>query len=291
MFMPSVPLDSNIQMRARFKNKLIYNLVFIRDKDFQIFKLSLTDKSSEKEAKYVNGQLESLDIKKNGEIKFFKVNKVNDSLVIRTSYNTYTKKYSINEVISHNNIPTTKIYYQKSKKRQNKKIKKIIQYKYKPDGKLRVKNICNKNGIIRDSIQYFYDGDLLTAIIKRSSDKQSSIFYKYKGNLITNKSIISEGKQVDMEYAYDNNNRIESFQIYKHGKPFKQCYLFEYNTDMKLISVKYYTINTRFNNVNLKSQYLFSYFDNQILKSLVVTDGKGNISKEIIYEIDYVRKK
>ncbi|MCD4788890.1 MAG: hypothetical protein K8R37_02725 [Bacteroidales bacterium] len=291
VFIPSVPLDSNIQIRARCKNKLLYNLIFIRDKDFQILKLSLPNKSSEKEAKYVDGQLKSLVINKNDVIEYVDIKRVSDSLVITTKYNTNTQKYSIIDIISHNNAPATEIYYDKSKNRQNKKIKKIIQYNYKPNGKLRVKNICNKNGIIRDSIKYFYDGDLLNAIINNNSEKQSSVFYKYKGNLITNKSIRSEDKQVDIEYAYDNNNRIESFQIYEHGKESKQKYLFEYNTDTKLISVKYYTINTSYNDVKFQSQYLFSYFDNQILKSLMVTDRKGNITKEIIYEIDYLRKK
>jgi len=290
VFMPSVPLDSNIQMRARSKDKILYNLVFIRDKDFQILKLSLPNKSSEKEAKYIDGQLKSIVINKNNVIKYVDIKRVSDSLVITTKYNTNTQKYSIIEVISHNNVPATEIYYKKSNNRQNKKIKKIIQYNYNPNGKLRVKNICNKNGIIRDSIKYFYEGGLLSAMIKSNSEKQSSVFYKYKGNLITNKSIRNEDRQVDIEYAYDNN-RIESFQIYEHGKESKQKYLFEYNTDTKLISVKYYTIKTRFNDVKFQSQYLFNYFDNQILKSLMVTDRKGNIKKEITYEIDYVRKK
>lgn len=79
-------------------------------------------------------------------------------------------------------------------------------------------------------------------------------------------------------------------EIYELGKDSKKKYLFEYNTDTKLISVKFYLVNTSINKAKFLSQYLFSYFDNQILKSLLVSDRKGNITKEIIYEIDYLRK-
>jgi len=290
VFIPSVPSDSNIQMRARSKNHLLYNLIFIQEKDFKILKLSLPDMKSEKEAKYVDGQLESLVINKNDEIKYIDIQRVSDSLLRTTKYNTFTQKYSIVELISHNNVPTTEIFYNKSINRQNKKIKKIIKFGYEPDGKLRVENICNKNGIIRDSIRYLYDGDLLSAIIESNSGNQNSVFYKYNGKLLTNKSIRSEYKKINIEYAYNDNNRIECLEIYELGKDSKKKYLFEYNTDTKLISVKCYLINMRINKVKFLSQYLFSYFDNQILKSLLVTGRKGNIKKEIIYEIDYLRK-
>ncbi len=290
VFIPSVPSDSNIQMRARSKNNLLYNLIFIQEKDFKILKLSLPDMKSEKEAKYVDGQLESLVIDKNDGSKYTDIQRVNDNLFRTTKYNSFTEKYSIVELISHNNVPTTKIFYKKSINRQHKKIKKTIKFGYEPNGKLRIENICNKNGIIRDSIKYLYDGDLLSAIIESNSGNQNSVFYKYKGKLLTNKIIRSEYKKINIEYAYNDNKKIECLEIYELGKDSKKKYLFEYNSDTKLISVKCYLVNTSINKVKFLSQYLFTYFDNQILKSLLVTDRKGNIKKEIIYEIDYLRK-
>jgi len=104
----------------------------------------------------------------------------------------------------------------------------------------------------------------------------SSYIYKELDNTIT------------LHYKYNADNQVEKILLNDLKKQLTESYDFEYNSIHKLVSIKKYGTNSITEDFTFQNQFLFSYNNDQILKSMLVTNNKGNIQKEIIYEINYL---
>lgn len=286
-FIPESPVDTNILINARYKNYILYTIKIHNDNQKQSFNFSLMNNLGEKESKYKNGVLATEYIKSKSSNKLFKRDVTTDSSITKTWYNSSNKFYTVNEDIYKDNKIVKTIIYKKTKDRKKLKVKRTIFYNYSLDGKLVSKKIVNNKGVITDSIKYTFANEKLIAVIKDGKSGRSALFNKYTDNLTVKKRVETPTRIINIAYTYNSNNLLNSFEVSDNTKPLTQKYFFEYNLDQNLIDIKCFNIVSGHSELMLKSQFLFDYFDNRFLKSMIETNESGKIIKEISYDYEF----
>jgi hypothetical protein len=287
-FIPMFKSDKTIQIQAKMKNKLLYTSKLTKTAKEELFNIALPDESFSKEIIYQNGQLKSLTLVKPDE-RYWMINeKKSDSLFCQTSYNTKSGNYSFTDEFYQNNNLIRKVLYKNTTDRKSREIKRTWNYNYDTDGKILSIVSLDNRGIRTDSINYFYTGSKLTSIATYNNDNQCTIFYHLETGLISDYVYKGFENTVNIHYEYNNRGQIVSVLLKNTKKPFEESYIFEYNSTSNLVSIKKYTTTDISDELTYRNQYLFTYNSDKVLTSMIVTDKKGNIKKEIKYEINYL---
>lgn len=287
-FIPLLKVDSTIQLQAKMKNKMLYTIKFIKKGETETFSIANPDNSLTKEIIYQNGQFVSMKVMKPDDIYMIAKEKRTDNLFRQTIFSAKSGKYSISEYFYQNNLLNKKILYKSSTDSKSRDIKMTLMYKYDTSGRIISISGSEKKGKSADSTNYFYDGSKLHTIVNYSKNAQSTIFYKPENQLISSYIYKELDNTITLRYEYNSDNQVEKIHLNDSKKQLTESYNFEYNTSFKLVSIKKYGTNRISEDITFQNQFLFSYNNQLILTSMVVTDNKGKIQKEIIYEINYL---
>lgn len=287
-FIPMFKTDKTIQIQAKMKNKLLYTSKLIKSAYDESYTIALPDESFSKEIIYQNGQFKSMTLVK-PDGRYWKINeKKADSLYCQTSFNTKSGDYSFTDEFFLNHNLIRKILYKTTPDRKSREIKKTWNYNYDSNGKIVSILSRDNRGVKTDSISYFYTGSKLNSIVAYNNDSQCTIFYQSETGLMSDYVYTGFENTLNIHYEYNQHGQIGSVLIKSIKKPFEESYVFQYNSSLNLVSIKKYATNSISNDLIYRNQYLFSYNSDNILASLTVTDKKGNIQKEISYEINYL---
>jgi len=286
-FFPPLTADTTIQIQAKKKKRVLYNIKFIKDGNDESYTISLPDGSLTKEIAYNKGQFMSLNVIKPGA-RYILINEVkNDSLFCQTAFNSKTGQYSLTDYFYHNNILTHKVLYQSSSGRDTRVIKKTWKYKYDSEGKIISISGQDNKGLKTDSISYFYTGPKLNSIVNYEKDAQSTIYYLPESGLMSD--YLFEGyENAKIHFEYNKEGKIAGLRLYNTKKQSVENYIFEYNSSSNLASIKKFINQNISNDMIIKKQYIFSYNNEQMLTSMLITKKKGKIKKEIEFEINYL---
>jgi len=123
---------------------------------------------------------------------------------------------------------------------------------------------------------------------KDAAHKQ--VLFRYNGDRISNYMFKSNDNTIDIDYEYSNNGEITCTRINDKSKPIIETYNFDYNSASVLVSIKKYKTRKNSGVILFQDQYIFSYYDSRILKSIIVANETGNILKEINYDLNYLNK-
>jgi len=284
--------DSNFIVNAFIKKKQLFYIHNSVSENAQQLTISSPNGEVSKQVDYKNGRLEKVLIKNQSDLDIIGYSYIGDSIILKKSFNTSKLKYDFFEERFKNELIQSKIFYKKSNNPEARIVKKLINFYYDENNRLLKETTANNQDKVIDSTSYFYKNSLLIGVIKYVKDAQNSILYQYNAkDLPEKKSIFTKGKQVDLNLVYDDNNRVESIEIKSQGSSYWRKCFFYFNQDSKLIAMKTYRINQEDEQLYFRSQYLFSYMNDGMLQSLKAVDEKGNITKEVVYELEYVSNK
>jgi len=287
-FFPKLNSDTTVQIQAKMKNKLLYTVKFRQKRNTETYIIAVPDESFSKEITYQNGLFKSLTVVKPDERYWVISENKSDSLVSRTAFNSKSGKYSFVDDFYENNILTKKVLYKSTANRKSREIKQIWNYSYDSNGSIISIACHDSKGTKTDSINYFYSGSKLNSIITHTKDSQSTLFYHPETGLISDYLYNGFENTINSHYEYNQQGLIKNVLFKNTGKPSEENYVFEYNSTSNLVSIRKSVTNSISNDLILKNQYIFSYNQNHILTSIMVTDQKGIIQKEISYEINYL---
>lgn len=287
-FIPFLKSDTTIQMQAKMKNKLLYTTKLSMKGNIETFKIALPDESFTKEITYQNGQFSSMTLIKPNESYWLIKEKKSEGLICQSTFNTKSGTYSFTDDFYQNNKLTRKILYKSTSERTSKQIKKTWNYAYDADGRIVSITGADYQDIKTDSVNYYYTGSKLNSIVTHNIDDQSTTFYQPESGLITDYLYKGFESTINIHYEYNKQGKIANVLLKNSKKPSEESYSFEYNSSDKLVSIKKFVTSNISGDLVFKNQYLFSYNNDQILTSLIVSDKKGNIQKEITYEINYL---
>ena len=274
---------SDVYFRAKHKKNLMYELVF--NVDAQLMTLSYPKKNIEEKIHYENGQLKSFNLREEDRKISYDYDKSEEGRYIKTVYDSKDQTYYLIEGYMQNDRSAKVIHYKKSKSHKIKNIDKIIEYDFYSDGKLKVKKGCDKKGNIRDSIKYFYQNEKLISIVKYGTYFQNSISFKYIDGLIQEKIINDNESRIKISYLYNENDKIRELNIYINGEGNRHKFSFNYISDKYVESIKHNKVDVETKEVVRDIKFLFSYTENNMLKSLRKIDQSGKIKKETLYEM------
>lgn len=287
-FIPVFKSDTTIQMQAKMKNKLLYTTKLTRKGNTETYKIALPDESFSKEITFQNGQFNSLTLVKPDERYWIINEKKTDSLYCQTTFNTKSASYTFTDDFYQNNKLTRKVLYKNTSDRKSREIKKTWNYNYDSDGKINLITGIDNQGTKTDSANYFYTGSKLNSVVTHNKDSQSTTFYHPETGLMIDYRYKDSENNINIHYEYNQHGQIANVLLKNSKKPAEESYNFEYNSSDKLVSIKKYVTSNISNDLVFKNQYLFSYNKDQILTSMIVSDKKGNIQKEISYDINYL---
>lgn len=287
-FIPVFKYDTTIQMLAKMKNKILYSIKFIKDGTNETFSIANPDNSLTKEIIYQNGQFVSMKVTKPDDSYMVVKEKKADNIFSQTIFSTKSGKYSISEYFYKNDFLTKKVLYKSSSDSKSREIIMTLTYKYDPTGRIISISGFDKKGKSTDSTSYFYFDSKLHSIVTYSKDAQGTIFYQPENQMISSYIYKELDNTITLHYKYNADNQVEKILLNDLKKQLTESYDFEYNSIHKLVSIKKYGTNSITEDFTFQNQFLFSYNNDQILKSMLVTNNKGNIQKEIIYEINYL---
>jgi len=287
-FIPLLKVDTTIQIQAKMKNKVLFTIKFAKTGTNETYSIANPDNSITKEINYQNGQFIAMNVIKPDERFMVVKEKKADNLFCQTIFNSKTGKYSISEYFYQNDFLKRKIVYKSSTDRKSRDIELTINYIYDPSGRIISISGIDYKGKNTDSISYFYNDLKLHSIVTFSKDAQSTIFYEPETELISAYIYKELDHTITLRYEYNTNNQVENISLNDSEKQITESYNFEYNSSYKLVSIKKYETNRISKDINFQNQFIFSYNSDLILTSMLVTDNKGNIKKEINYEINYL---
>jgi hypothetical protein len=290
-FVPEFKKDTTIQLQARLKNNLLYTLTFTKENPKESVILKSPDNDFKTEVTYIKGQFESMTITKPDDVILYAREKENDGLLRKIIYHSKDQTYSITEDFYRNNFMTKKIYYKQTKDKNKKSVKRIVNYSYDNSGRIMSETATNKKGVVIDSTNYTYDGTQLVSIMTYNDIARKQINFRYTDNHISNYIFKSSSNTIDIAYNYGRNDQINSISVNDQSKAFIENFNFEYNSAYKPVSIKNYRTGRDSKEETFENQYIFSYFDNQVIKSMIVANENGNILKEVKYEMNYLSKK
>ena len=275
---------SDIFFRAKHKNKMMYELV-CKD-DVQLITLSYPKKQIEEKIQYENGQLKSFNLQEELRRISYNYNRSEEGKYVKTIYDSKDKTYYVIEGCMLNDRSAKVIHYKKNENRNRKKIDKILMFDFYPDGKLKLKKGCNKNGSVRDSVKYLYQDEKIIKILKYNTLSLSSLSCDYYENGLIEKKVINDNEsQVEISYLYNENDKIKELHIYIQGQSNRHKFYIDYITDEQLESIKYNKVDIDTKQVFEGNQFLFSYNENNMLKSLRIINQSGKIKKETLFEM------
>lgn len=288
-FTSSAYEDSNFIVNAFIKKKQIIYIINSVNENTQQLSISSPNGETSKQADYKNDRLEKVVIKDKSEIDIIEYSYMEDSIILKKSFNTSKMKYDLFEERYKNELLQSEIFYKKSKSPEAKIVEKSVNYYYDQDERLIKEITVNHKGLSIDSTLYFYKNSLLTSVVKYVMDGQNSILYRYNSKALPEKkSVLTADMQIELNYVYDNSNRVESIEIKRLGSSYWMKCFFYFNQDSKLIAMKTYKINREDEQLYLRSQYLFNYKNDGMLQSLKAVNKKGNKAKEVKYEVEYI---
>jgi hypothetical protein len=290
-FIPEFKRDTTIQLQARLKNNLLYTLTFKKENSKESVILISPDNDFKTEVTYVKGQFESMTITTPDDVILNAREKENDGPLRKIIYHSKDQTYSITEDFYRNNFLIKKIYYKQTKDKNNKSVKRTANYCYDNSGRIMSETERNKKGTVIDSTNYTYEGTQLVSIMSYNDIARKQINFRYTDNHISNYIFKSRSNTIEIVYNYGKNDQINSLRVNDQSKSFIENYDFEYNSASKLVAIKNYRTGRDSKEITFKNQYIFSYFDSQVIKSMIVANEKGNILKEVKYEMNYLSKK
>lgn len=277
-------VDSNVSVRARYKNKILYELDY--DHGSQIVNLSFPKNEIKESTYYENNRLKKMIIQEKDKLDILNYKELGDNKALNIYYNSHTELYYRIEYIKHNAFFAEDIFYYESSKRTSQLIEKTVHYSFDTKGRLFHKNVIDADRDITDSIKYFYEEDKIHRIIRYHLGSQRLIFYKYNDEgLLVNKDISKGETPVNIEYVYDSEKRIAQYKINKQSNYVQHKYIFKYNDIGNLQSINYLKVDINTKDIIDKIEYEFGYSKNQKIETLKKIDAKGRIKKEVHFEI------
>jgi hypothetical protein len=288
-FIPYLPTDSNMMINAISGNKLMYTCLLKKSNNQNTISLSLPNQRMEKTMSFETGDFVSSLFKDDLVNNLTSNEKLNDSVVLSTKFNSGSLKYQV-EKSSYSLGRLVKIEkYAPNKNRLKNKLRETVSFIYNNDGDVFCIKTNDKDGKVRDSIIYFYSGRKLTSVSQIKGLQQNSITYKYKDDNLLFKYVRSNSKEYEVNYRYMPSGQVSNMSINEYSDNYKHNYDFEYNVDGNLIKVMHEKIDKITNAVELDYQFLLGYLSDGNLSSIKMLNGDGQIIKNINYEIEYLK--
>lgn len=290
-FSGNIPGDSNIVIKCLLENKILFNLKYINDNGEKKEVFELEKSHFMREQVYNDFGIKSITTKKEENSDFLSYQYIGDTIKFETKYSTTDMKYALTEERYGNGVFLEKIKYKESAKRETGKIQDIEKYYYDQEGKLLIIRTFEGNKVI-DSTNFYYEGENLSAIMKYEKNSLERLFLTYnKENQLVKKNIIKSDDKIEIQYGYNENGSINYIEFKSDTEVLHKKYFFEYNANSNLIKIEMCNVDNYSGDVILLSKYLFSYDENNFIKTLIAANSKGNFKKEVSYEIEYTKQK
>jgi hypothetical protein len=250
----------------------------------------LPDNDFSRKFKYQQGSLVFIETKRNKKYILTDIIYQGDSVIKYVQHN-------IDKQTSHQQIQQYEsellkgvLNYKPVKIQNDPKLKNREFYTYYPDGSFRKILRQKPNGETIDSTTYEYFRQL--TVVRHYGKKNNyniNIHYNDAGQIVS-KAIFSDGKSYTAEYFYDPLNRLLSVSITNNIKNETNKHTLQYNDSGELIGFKSYYKSRWSENVEFKSQYIFSYAKSGMIESIKSADKKGFFTKDIHYKMEYLFK-
>lgn len=285
-FIPYIPSDSIMVVRAFQEKQLLFELKFERKSDTLIFTQNDALKTKTKTFRIIEGIVTAgsfIDINKK---IFYNSQLIHDSLRVIELNNGSTGSQDKQEITYQNGLPVKLTHYVKGK--TSYELESTDIYAYNTDLQPGFVQSENNKGKITDSTHYFYDqGKLVYYQHFSGKDEELSVTLIYnRSGKLSDKTVKSPNKNYSINYFHSGGN-LADMEIDDKSKTFSRHFVFKYNVNKSLVNLEYNTIQKESLLETLKAQWVFAYNSERNVSSVKVMDSNGLVVKEIGFEYDY----
>lgn len=285
-FIPSIPSDSIMIVRAFQDKQLLFEFKFEQKADTLIFTQNDALKSKTKTFRIIDGNVTAgsfIDINKK---IFYNTQLIHDSLRITELNNGSTGRQDKQEITYQNGLPVKLTHYVMGK--ASYELESTDIYTYNTDQQPGFVQSVNNKGKITDSTHYFYDSGKLVYyqhFSGRDEELAVTLIYNRLGKL-SDKTVKSPIRNYSINYFY-SGGILADMEIDDKSKTISRHFVFKYNVNKSLVNLEYNTIQKESLLETLKTQWVFAYNNERNLSSVKVMDSNGLVIKEIGFEYDY----
>ncbi len=281
-------LDSTIRIKSFTDSRLLLDINYQIFNDYETVEYALPDNDFSRKFKYQDDKLVYIETKVNKNYMLTGISYQGDSLIKYVQHNIdkQTRHQQIQQYES--GLLREVLNFKPTKTQDDPKLKNRELYSYFPDG--RIKKIVSEkqNGKRMDSTTYEYFRQLtVVRHYGKINDYNINIHYN-EGGQAASKEIFSSGKSYTVEYDYDQLERLLSVSIIDNFKNVANKHTLQYNDSGEMIGFMSYFKSKWSENLEFRSQYLFSYDKSGMIKSIKSADKKGIFTKEIHYDMEYL---
>ncbi len=286
-FIPYIPSDSIMVVRAFLEKQLLFEFRFERKSDTLNFTQNDALKTKTKSFRIIKGNVAAASFIDINKKIFYYSQLIEDSLRVIELSNGLTNSQDKQEIFYQQGLPVKIAHYVKSK--ANYELKSTDVFIYNSDNQPGLVHSVNNKGKITDSTHYFYDGGKLVYYQRYSGkDEELSVTQVYnRSGKLSDKTVKSSNKNYGINYFYSGGN-LADIEIDDKSKTFSRHFVFKYNVNKSLINLEYNSIQKESLLETLKAQWIFAYNNERNVSSVKIMDGNGLVVREISFEYDYL---